>query len=144
MMYLLVSQHISGIIMPTIGRTVQSRQRLWCTALAVMQQTRGGEVVRCALVGTTSSPRVYCSTASAVHHRLCRFCTVLLMMGMMMPETCWETNKYIIFCIWLVIYSPSWFKMHGHMKPKERYPKLSSHFGIVTANIRQTQIHQTI
>jgi hypothetical protein len=37
---------------------------------------------------TTSSPRVYCSTASAVHQRRCRFHTVLLMMGMMMPETC--------------------------------------------------------
>jgi hypothetical protein len=51
MMYLLVSQHVSGIIMPIIRRTVQSRQRLWCTALAMLQQTRGEEVVRCALVG---------------------------------------------------------------------------------------------
>jgi hypothetical protein len=40
------------------------------------------------------------------------------MTGMMMPETCWDTNKYIIFCISLVSYSPSWFKMHGHMKLK--------------------------
>jgi hypothetical protein len=44
MMYLLVSQHVSGIIMPIIRRTVQSRQRLWYTALAVLQQTRGEEV----------------------------------------------------------------------------------------------------
>jgi hypothetical protein len=50
MMYLLVSQHISGIIMPIIRRRVQSRQRLWCTALAVLQQNRVEEVVRCALV----------------------------------------------------------------------------------------------
>jgi hypothetical protein len=50
MMYLLVSEHVSGIIMPIIMRTVQSR-RLWCTALVVLQQTRGEEVVRCALVG---------------------------------------------------------------------------------------------
>jgi hypothetical protein len=50
MMYLLVSQHVSGIIMPIIRRKVQRRQRLWCTALAVLQQTRGEEVVRCALV----------------------------------------------------------------------------------------------
>jgi hypothetical protein len=50
-MYLLVSQHVSGIIMPIIRRTVQSRQLLWCTALAVLQQTRGEEVVRCELVG---------------------------------------------------------------------------------------------
>src|SRR5215813_7882267 len=99
MMYLLVSQHVSGIIMPIIRRMVQNRQRLWCTALAVLQKTRGEEVVGVHLLGmvspfptsahrTTSSPRVFCNTASAVHHRRCRLCTVLLMMGMMMPETC--------------------------------------------------------
>jgi hypothetical protein len=32
MMYLLVSQHVSGIIMPIIRRMVQNRQHLWCTA----------------------------------------------------------------------------------------------------------------
>jgi hypothetical protein len=37
MMYLLVSQHVSGIIMPIIRGMVQNRQRLWCTALAVLQ-----------------------------------------------------------------------------------------------------------
>jgi hypothetical protein len=37
MMYLLMSQHVSGIIMPIIRRMVQSRQRLWCTALAMLQ-----------------------------------------------------------------------------------------------------------
>jgi hypothetical protein len=43
---------------------------------------------------------------SAVHYRLCRLSTVLLMMCMMMPETCWDTNKYIIFAAsgWLFIY----------------------------------------
>jgi hypothetical protein len=43
---------------------------------------------------------------SAVHHRRCRLCCVLLMMGMMMPETCWDTNKYIIFSAsgWLFIH----------------------------------------
>jgi hypothetical protein len=104
MMYLLVSQHVSGIIMPLIRRMVQNRPRQWCTALAVLQRTRGEEVVVVHLLGmvsrlsretipnkcttTTSSPRVYCSTASAVHHRRCRFCTILLMMSTMMPETC--------------------------------------------------------
>jgi hypothetical protein len=64
-MYLLVSQHISGIIMPIIRRRVQSRQRLWCTALAVLQQTRGEEVVRCALVGIhTEPPLLHESTAA--------------------------------------------------------------------------------
>jgi hypothetical protein len=46
---------------------------------------------------TTSSPRVCCSTASAVHHRRFRLCTLLLMMSMMMPESCSDTNKYTIF-----------------------------------------------
>jgi hypothetical protein len=34
------------------------------------------------------------------------FFTVLLMMGMMMVETCWDTNKYIIFSVsgWLFIH----------------------------------------
>jgi hypothetical protein len=50
-LYLLVSHHVSGIIMPIIKRTIQSRQRLWCTTLVVLQQTRGEEVVLCALVG---------------------------------------------------------------------------------------------
>jgi hypothetical protein len=35
MMYLLMSQHVSGIIMPIIRRKVQNLQRLWCTALAL-------------------------------------------------------------------------------------------------------------
>jgi hypothetical protein len=50
MMYLLVSQHVSGIIMPM----VQNQQRLWCTALAVLQKTRGEEVVGVHLLGMVS------------------------------------------------------------------------------------------
>jgi hypothetical protein len=38
-MYLLVSQHVSSIIMPIIRRIVQNRQRLWYTALAVLRTT---------------------------------------------------------------------------------------------------------
>jgi hypothetical protein len=53
-MYLLVSQHISGIITPIIRRIVQNRQRLWCTALAVLQKTRGEEVVGVHLLGMVS------------------------------------------------------------------------------------------
>jgi hypothetical protein len=44
---------------------------------------------------TTSSPRVFCNTTSAVHHRRFRFYTILLIMGMMMPETCWDTNHLL-------------------------------------------------
>jgi hypothetical protein len=54
MMYLLVSQYVSGIIMPIIRRTVQSRQRLWCTALVVLQKTRGEEVFGVHLLGLVS------------------------------------------------------------------------------------------
>jgi hypothetical protein len=54
MMYLLVSQHVSGIIMPIIRRMVQNRQRLWCTALAVLQKTCGEEVVGVHLLGVVS------------------------------------------------------------------------------------------
>jgi hypothetical protein len=51
MMFLLVSQHVSGIIMPIIRRMVQNRQRLWCTALVVLQKNRGEEVVGVHLLG---------------------------------------------------------------------------------------------
>jgi hypothetical protein len=100
-MYLLVSQHVSGIIMPIIRRMVQSRQRLWCTGMI----SRVVKSFPTSAHQTTSSPWVCCSTVSAVHHRRCRICTVLLMMGMIMPETCWDTNKYIIFSAsgWLFI-----------------------------------------
>jgi hypothetical protein len=54
MMYLLVSQHVSGIIMPIIRRMVQNRQRLWCAALAVLQKTR--ETIPNKCTPTTSSP----------------------------------------------------------------------------------------
>jgi hypothetical protein len=53
-MYLLVPQHFSGIIMPIIRRMVQNRQRLWCTALVVLQKTRGEEVVGVHLLGMVS------------------------------------------------------------------------------------------
>jgi hypothetical protein len=71
MMYLLVSQHVSGIIMPIIRRMVQNLQRLWCTALVVLQKTRGEEVVGVHLLGLVSP----------IHQ-------ILLMLGMMIPETC--------------------------------------------------------
>jgi hypothetical protein len=51
MMYLLVSQHVSGIIMSIIWRIVQNRQRRLCTALVVLQKTRGEEVVGVHLLG---------------------------------------------------------------------------------------------
>jgi hypothetical protein len=64
MMYLLVSQHVSGIIMPIIGRMVQNRQPLLCTALAVLQKTRGEEVVGVHLWGLVKPPLLHESSAT--------------------------------------------------------------------------------
>jgi hypothetical protein len=63
MMYLLVSQHDSGIIMPIIRRMVQNEQRLWCTAMAVLQKTRGEEVVGVHLLGMVS--RLHSSSSAS-------------------------------------------------------------------------------
>jgi hypothetical protein len=76
MMYLLVCKHVSGIIMPIIGRMVQNRQRLWCTALAMLQEIRGEEVVRCALVGIGFMPPNKCApnhlfSTSLLQHGQC-------------------------------------------------------------------------
>jgi hypothetical protein len=66
MMYLLVSQHFSGIIMPIIRRMVQNRPRLWCTALAMLQKTRGEEVVGVHLLGLVSATQPVLYTTGAV------------------------------------------------------------------------------
>jgi hypothetical protein len=66
MMYLLESQHVSGIIMPIITRMVQNRQRLWCTALIVLQKTRGEEVVGVHLFSTTLLQHNQCCTPQAL------------------------------------------------------------------------------
>jgi hypothetical protein len=79
MMYLLVSQHVSGIIMPIIRRMVQNRQRLWCTALAMLQKTRGEEVVGVHLLGMVSpftipnkcTPNHLFSTSLLQHSQCC-------------------------------------------------------------------------
>jgi hypothetical protein len=69
MMYLLVSEHVSGIIMPIIRRMVQNRQRLWCTALAVLQKTRGEEVVGVHLLGMVSPDHLFFT--SLLQHGQC-------------------------------------------------------------------------
>ena len=56
-------------------------------------------------------------TPHAVRHGL-----ILLMMGIMMPETCWDRkfdNKHRISCILLV--PPLMFMMRGHKNLKKRY-----------------------
>jgi hypothetical protein len=64
MMYLLVSQHVSGIIMPIIRGMVQNQQRLWCTALTVLQKTRGEEVVSPFPTSAHEPPLLHESTAT--------------------------------------------------------------------------------
>jgi hypothetical protein len=73
MMYLLVSQHVSGIIMLIIRRMVQNQQRLWCTALALLQKTRGEEVVGVHLLGMVSRLIIVPSRAyySNLYHLIC-------------------------------------------------------------------------
>jgi hypothetical protein len=103
MMYFLVSQHVSGTIMPIIRRMVQNRQRLWCTALVVLQKTRGEEVVGVHLLGmvsraapstlntvctsalrTTARQQLGCRKPPAVK----KYGLSLLKMGKKFPETC--------------------------------------------------------
>jgi hypothetical protein len=63
MMYLLVSQHVASIIMHIIRRMVQKQQRLWYTALVVLQKTRGEAVVGVHLLGMVS-----CTCWEWFHH----------------------------------------------------------------------------
>jgi len=78
----LLSQHVSGIIMPIVRRT-----RPCITAYGV-------------LYSIAHSQHNQCRTPYAVIHGL-----VLLMMGIMMPETCWDRS--LIINIWLV--ASCWF-----------------------------------
>jgi hypothetical protein len=76
MMFLFVTQHVSGIIPNKCTPSYLISYSLlqhgqWCTPYAI-----------------------------------CRLCLVLLMMGIMMPETCWVTNKNVIFSAsgWLFLH----------------------------------------
>jgi hypothetical protein len=81
---MLVIQHVSGIIMPIIRSTVQ----LWNHSHQVH-------------TGSTSPPQVH--STWPVQNTVCGLSsfTVLLMMGIIMPETCWVTNinKLQLNCI---------------------------------------------
>ena len=90
-----LSQHVSGIIMPIIRRI-----RPCPTACCVLSGCVG-----CGWLWS-------CGAASCTTHGL-----ILLMMGIMMPETCWDRkfdNKHGISCILLVPSLHLMFTMHGH------------------------------
>ena len=113
-----LSQHVSGIIMPIIRRI-----RPCPTACGgVLPGCVGcGLVELCALCESYST-RPQPTTAThpsrtphAVGHGL------ILLMGIMMPETCWDRNfdnKHQINCILLVLSLHLMFTMHGHKNLK--------------------------
>jgi len=95
----LLSQHVSGIIMPIIRRT-----RPCTTAYGVPHWLFWPW-----LCGA-------CRTPYAVVHGL-----VLPMMGIMMPETCWDRsfiiNIRLVASCWFLSLHPT-FMMHGHKSLK--------------------------
>ena len=109
----LLSQHVSGIIMPIIGRT-----RV-CTAAYGVLHWLGGAGTQA--VCTVPAPHNHsqhnqCRTPYAAVHTL-----VLLMMGIMMPETCCDKsliiNIRLVASCWFLSLHPT-FMMHGHTSLK--------------------------
>jgi len=81
----LISQHVSGIIMPIIRRTrpcITAYGVLHCV-LAVVVWRWVVSCVHCVKVTVRTVTFTQCRTPYAVIHGL-----LLLMMGIMMPETC--------------------------------------------------------
>jgi len=125
----LLSKHVSGIIIPIISRT-----RPCITAYGVLHWLcwlwlcGAGSQSVCTVwkllfdfhtVHTACDPAPHnhnqhnqCWTSYAVIHGL-----VLLMMGIMMPETCWDSsltiNIGLVASCWFLSLQPT-FMMHGH------------------------------
>ena len=116
----LLSQHVLGIIMPIIRRTRPCTTAygvlhwlcwLWLTVVV-------WSCVMCTQLTTqlhtTTVNHNQCRTPYAVVHGL-----VLLMMGIMMPETCWDRsliiNIRLVASCWFLSLHPM-FMMHGHKK----------------------------
>jgi len=106
----LLSQHVSGIIMPIIRRT-----RLCTTTYGVLNW----------LCWLWLAVVVWSCVVSCVH------CVkVLLMMGIMMPETCWERSliiniELVASCWFLSLHSTSTSLTHS--QPKSLYNTLNYH-----------------
>jgi len=115
-----LSQHASGIIMPIIRRI-----RPCPTACVVLPGCVGcgwlwsyGAASWAPQDHSQPQPTHPGRTTHAVGHGL-----ILLMMGIMMPETCWDRkfdNKHRISCILLVLPLHLMFTMHGHNNLKLR------------------------
>jgi len=104
----LLSQHVSGIIMPIIRRTRPCIYYcMWCSALVVLAVVVCSWVVSCVHCVKLNSNLHTVHTAydsdphNHSHHNQCRtpyavvHSSVLLMMGIMMPKTCWDRSLTI-------------------------------------------------
>jgi len=138
----LLSQHVSGIIMPIIRRTRPCTTAcgvlhwlcwLWlcgdglqavCTVWKLLLFTSQIVTVIYFSNGNFHTVHTACNPASHNHNQ-CRtphavvHGLVLLMMGIMMPETCWDRsliiNIRLVASCWFLSLHPM-FMMHGHKK----------------------------
>jgi len=125
----LLSQHVSDIIMPIIRRT-----RPCTTAYGVLQWLcwlwlcgAGSQAVWRLQWPSHSAHRLRPSStqpqpAQPVQNTICSSTgLVLLMMGIMMPETCWDwsliINIGLVASCWFLSLHPT-FVMHGHKNIK--------------------------
>ena len=143
----LLSQHVSGIIMPIIRRTRMCTATygvlhwlwwLWLCGAGTRAVCTVKVTVRVSCVHCES----YCSTRTVTftvhtacvpaphnhsHQNQCRtpyaavHTLVLLMTGIMMPETCWDKsliiNIRLVASCWFLSRHPT-FMMHGHKSLK--------------------------
>ena len=106
-----LSQHASGNIMPIIRRTI-----VWTAAYGVLHWWW-----RLWLCG--AGMQAVCTVKV----------TVLLMMGIMMPETCWDSliiNITLVAFFWSLSLHPK-FVMHGHKSLKFFYIYINIHSCLV-------------
>jgi hypothetical protein len=119
----LLSQHVSGIIMPIIRRT-----RVWTAAYGVLHRLWWlwlcGAGTRAVCTDCVPAPHNHsqhnqCRTPYAAVQAL-----LLLMKGIMMPETCWDRSLIIkirlVASCWFFSLHPT-FMMHGHKSLKPVY-----------------------
>ena len=118
----ILSQHVSGIIMPIIKRT-----RVCTAAYGVLHWLWWLWLCGAGTVTFTVHTARVPAPHNHSHHNQCRtpyaavHTLVLLMMGIMMPETCWDKGliinvRFVASC-WFLSLHPT-FTMHGHTSLK--------------------------
>jgi len=98
--YQLLSQHVSDIIMPIFRRTKTVCYCIWCAALVLLDVVGSGCGALCcrmramlASYNTAPHNRYQPQPAEPEQHNKCsNRAFVLLKMGVMMPETCWDRS----------------------------------------------------